>query len=148
MRPARAPVFALVALLVIAAMGCPCVWAAAFAPHAKASDASAVKTLHGRDCACCCCERMREQARRDRGPKPSSPKAPAPPCSRRAHGEGVAPETTIDMAPPAAIALAIPLLIPTELPTIALVAVDTHHDEGPPGPRPPDEARRGVVLRN
>ena len=29
MRPARAPVFALVALLVIAAMGCPCVWAAA-----------------------------------------------------------------------------------------------------------------------
>lgn len=148
MRSARAPVFALVALLVVAAMGCPCVWAAAFAPQAKASDAATSKTLHGPDCDCCCCHQIREQARRDRGPEPSSPKAPAPPCSRRAHGEGVAPETTIDMVPPAIIALAIPLLIPTGLPVITPCAIDTHDDEGPPGPRPPDEARRGVVLRN
>lgn len=152
MPPARAPVFALVALLVFAAMGCPCVWAQGFAASVHDVDATesaaagASTDAPGGETSCPCC-RYREREQAPEGDEPT-PEAPACPCARRAHGEGMAPETTIDLAPPAAITLAIPLLIPAEQTPIGVGAIDTQHDEGPPGPRPPDEARRGVVLRN
>ncbi|MGE0193151.1 MAG: hypothetical protein AB7T63_14040 [Planctomycetota bacterium] len=150
MRPARAPVFALVALLVVAAMGCPCVWAQGFAASVHDVDAAtrAATDAPRGEASCPCCRYCdREQAHEGDEPTPT-PDAPGCPCARRAHGEGMAPETTIDLAPPATLALAIPLLIPAELTLVGPQAIDTHHDEGPPGPRPPDEARRGVVLRN
>ena len=107
----RSQVWMLVALLVVTASGCPCVYAGLLraAPAAPA----ATPGVRGTDevaCPFCCCGRTHERRADEPAPKAGAPARPAPPpCARRGHGEGLAPDVEVQ-APPPALALPAALL--------------------------------------
>lgn len=144
----------LAVLLVVAASGCPCVYAGMFEPrpdatHAATAPAASMQgatapATQDAECPYCCCGRTQER----------TPEAPArspkrPPCARRAHGEGLVPDLDLD------IDLTVPQVTPAFMALVPLAQVvaavieETPAAGGPlPAPRPPDDLRRGIVLRN
>ncbi len=148
-RPPRATVFALVALLLVTVAGCPCVWARVLeaspttAPTDAAATDAATCPMEEATAVCCCCDPVPHGDARDG--EPSKPTAPRCPCPRRAHGMGLAPEAARDL-PPIAVSDAPRFLTTTPFDPVEVPRPIGRAEERVALPPPPDEVRRGVVL--